>query len=123
VLDVNATEANARSGRASFTDFAVWPALCAVAEKITNDVLPAYAAMEPGGGSPLVGMFEDVRGSEREVRTKERRMELDERQMKLDEQREYARVHTVDEVRERFYGSSPLATGAGGAIGGVEHST
>lgn len=91
VLDVNATEANARSGRASFLDFAVWPALCAVAEKITNDVLPAYAAMEQvhrlhGNGVSLMSVFEDIRVSEREVRTRERQMALEERRVALAEQ-------------------------------------
>jgi HK97 family phage portal protein len=111
VLDVNATEANARSGRASFLDFAVWPALCAVAEKITRNVLPAYALQEqpaPQGAAPagasLVGVFEDIRVTERELRTREREGDFRERELRLAEIGTYAQFHSREEVRERYYG-------------------
>jgi HK97 family phage portal protein len=87
VLDVNATEANATSGRATLIDLTVWPALCAVAEKISNNLLPCY----PGD---LVGAFDDIRWSDREL--------------ELKEQEAYERVHTIDEVRQKYYAAPPI---------------
>jgi HK97 family phage portal protein len=87
MIDVNATEANAVAGKETFTAFSIWPALVAVAEKATNDVLPLY-------GDHLVGEFEDIRITNRES--------------DLLEQAEYAKTHTVDEIREEYYGDKPL---------------
>lgn len=87
VLAVNATEANSSAGKQTFLEFSVWPNQVAVAEKISNDVLPAY-------GDDLIGEFEDPR--------------LTDRALDLQEQLAYERVHTVDEVREKFYSAQPL---------------
>lgn len=87
LLAVNATEANARAGKATFMEMAIWPLLCAVAEKITNDVLPAY-------GPDLVCAFEDPR--------------ITDRVLALREQEAFGRVHTVDEMRRKFYDGRPL---------------
>lgn len=87
VLAVNATEANSVSGKATFIEMAVWPQLTSVAEKISNDLLPAF-------GPNLTAQFDDVRVADR--------------QMALSEQSAFAQVHTVDEVRAKFYQAEPL---------------
>lgn len=92
MLAVNATEANSIAGRKTFTEMGVWPHLVAVAEKITNDVLPAY-------GRNLLAEFDDIR--------------VTDRAMELQEQRAYADVHTVDEVRQRFFDAEPLGDDRG----------
>jgi len=58
MLAINATEANATAGRATFLDLAVWPLLVLVAEEITNQILPAYNNKVR---SNLVGQFQDIR--------------------------------------------------------------
>lgn len=87
VLAVNATEANARSGKATFIEMAVWPMLVAIAEKVTNNLLPAY-------GPDLVAEFDDLR--------------VTDRLLELQEQTAFGTVHTVDEIRERYYEDKPL---------------
>lgn len=87
ILSVNATEANSTAGKDTFLSLAVYPEHVAVAEKITNDLLPSY-------GAALVGAFEDVRRVDTMV--------------ELAEQEAYAKSHTIDEVREKYYGDGPL---------------
>jgi len=87
ILAVNATEANSTAGKDTFLSFAVYPEHIAVAEKITNDILPSY-------GDNLVGAFEDVRRVDTAV--------------ELAEQEAYERTHTIDEVRAKYYGDGPL---------------
>lgn len=87
VLSVNATEANSKSGKATMIDFSVWPRLTSVAEKITNDLLPLY-------GEGLEAWWDDIRVTDRVIG--------------LQEQREYAKTHTIDETRKKFYGDGPL---------------
>lgn len=87
VLSVNATEANSRAGKATLMEMSVWPALQAIAQQITNDVLPLY-------GDGLLGKFEDVR--------------LSDRAMDMQEQQAYSVVHTVDEIRKEFYDAKPI---------------
>lgn len=86
-LAINATEANSTAGRATFVEMGVWPRLVAVAEKITNDVLPVY-------GDNLKAEFDDIRDSDRA--------------MEMAEQAAFASVHTIDEVRQKYYGAQPL---------------
>lgn len=95
ILSVNATEANAIAGKRTFLEFGVWPQLVAVAEKITNDVLPLY-------GPNLVGEFEDIR--------------ITDRVMELQEQAAFAQVHTIDEIRTRFYKAQPLGDERGSLL-------
>ncbi len=83
----NATEANAKTGKATFTEFVIYPMLNTFAEKITNDLLPIY-------GPDLVCKFD-------EVRTKDRALELQ-------EMAEYSKTHTMAEVRKKYYGDAPL---------------
>lgn len=87
VLAVNATEANAKSGKATFAEFSLWPALDNIAQKITKQILPLY-------GDNLKCEFEDPR-------TKDRVLEMQ-------EQVEYSKTHTVAEVRKKFYKDEPL---------------
>ncbi len=95
VLAINATEANSKAGRATFNELAVWPLLTSIAEKITNDVLPAY-------GDNLRAEFDDVRDSDRAL--------------ELAEQDSYARTHTIDEVRQKYYGDDGLGDERGGLL-------
>jgi len=87
MLAVDANRANSSNAYGTFHALSVWPLLVALAEKITNDVLPAY-------GPGLVAEYEDVRAVDREIELKERQA--------------YALVHTVDEVRARYDDDDPL---------------
>lgn len=87
MLSVNATEANSKTGKETFTEFALWPTLSAAAEKITNDLLPAY-------GENLKAEFNDIRVTDRVV--------------EMQEEQEYGKTHTVDEIRMKHYGDKPL---------------
>lgn len=93
----NATEANARAGRDAFQELAVWPILQSMQETITNDIMPLYA--------------EDLRAEFADVRPKNRELEMKEIQ-------EYARYHTLDEVRQKYYNSGELPDGEGDVIAG-----
>lgn len=95
MLAVNATEANSKAGKATFAEMAVWPQLVSIAEKITNDLLPAY-------GNNLVGAFEDVR--------------ISDRGMQLAEQNAASQVQTIDEMRQVFYSLPPLEDGRGARL-------
>jgi len=86
-LDVNSTEANSKTGKDAFLELAVWPMHTALAEKITNDILPVY-------GDEYFCEFDDVRPMDRNL--------------KLQEQAAYERTHTVEETRKEFYGDMPL---------------
>lgn len=95
MLAVNATEANSISGKRTFIEMAVWPHLVSIAEKVTNDVLPAY-------GPNLVGEFEDIR--------------VTDKQLELAEISAYGQVHTVDEVRSKYYQSDALGDERGALL-------
>lgn len=88
MLSENATEANSRTGRAVFNELTVYPMHVLMAEKITNQLLPVYA------GRPLIGEFEDIR--------------ITDRQLELQEQQQFALTHTVEEIREQYYGHDPV---------------
>lgn len=95
LLDPNSTEANSKEGKATFLEIGVWPHLVAIAEKITNDILPSY-------GDNLVAAFDDIR-------TKDR-------QLDIAEQDAYARTHTIDEVRAEYYGHDALGDERGALL-------
>lgn len=95
VTAVNATEANAKAGKATFIEMAVWPHLVSIAEKITNDLLPAYA-------DDLVGEFEDIR--------------ISDRGMEIAEQNAAAQFHTIDEIRQTYYQLGPLPDDRGARL-------
>lgn len=88
MLYENANEANSRTGKATLNEFAIYPMHVMMAEKMTNDILPAYP------GRPLVGEFEDIR--------------ISDKQMELQEQDHYEKTHTIDEIREEYYGDEPI---------------
>lgn len=90
ILAVNATEANAKVGKDTLIEYAIWPILVLLAESITNNILPAY-------GDNLVAEFDDIRPANREL--------------ELKEQAEYAKTHTVNELRKEYYGDGPLMIG------------
>lgn len=92
ILAVNATEANAKAGKATFVEMAVWPQLVSIAETITNNVLPAY-------GDDFVGAFDDIRVADRG--------------MIIAEQNAAAQVQTIDEIRQKFHNLPPLADDRG----------
>jgi HK97 family phage portal protein len=87
MLAVDANRSNSSNAYATFHALSVWPLLVALAEKFSNDLLPAY-------GPGLVAEYDDVR-------VVDRAMELRERQA-------YALVHTVDEVRAKYDDDDPL---------------
>lgn len=87
MMDVNATEANAKTGEATLMKLVIHPMLDSVAEKIANDILPLY-------GEGLTGEFD-------EVREKDRLLELSEEEA-------YSLVHTIAEIRKERYGDDPL---------------
>lgn len=85
-LAINANEANSRTGQANLREMCIYPMHMAIAETIALKLLPRY-------GKNLTGEFEDVRHKDR--------------QLELQEIQEYARYHTIDEVRKRWYGDAP----------------
>lgn len=85
--DKNATEANATASKAAFSEYTLHPTLTAIAETITNTILPAY-------GDKLVAEFEDPRKADRA--------------QDLAELQAYAQVHTVNEIRTEHYGDDAL---------------
>ncbi len=92
VLAINATEANALAGERTFAKYAQWPILSAAAEKITNDLMPAY-------GDNLKAEFDDIR--------------VTDRVLELSEEQEYAKSHTIDEIRMKHYGDEPIGDDRG----------
>jgi HK97 family phage portal protein len=92
VLDVNATEANATTGKSTFLELAVWPLLQLLQEKVTNDILPAY-------GEGVMAQFEDLRTTDQE--------------MELSQISTFAQFHTIDEVRAKWYKGKPLGDDRG----------
>ena len=95
MLSENATEANARTAKATFTEFAQWSLLEATAQKVTNDILPSY-------GDNLIAEFDDVR--------------VTDRALELTEQQEFSRTHTVDEIRIQYYNDKPLGDSRGALL-------
>lgn len=87
MLDTNATEANSKTGKATFAEYSLWPMLDTFAQRITNDLLEPY-------GENLIAEFDDPR-------TKDRILEMQ-------EQQEYAKTHTIAEVRKKYYQDEPL---------------
>ena len=87
-LSGESTYSNAGAARAAFNELTLYPMHVMMAEQITNKILPSY------GGRPLIGEFEDLRFADKEMEARE--------------QEQYALTHTVEEVREKYYGDEPL---------------
>jgi len=76
---INATEATARTAKATFIDLTVWPLMVATAEAFTHAILPAY-------GPNLVCGFDDIR--------------VTDRALALQEYRAYTQHLTINEARQ-----------------------
>lgn len=87
MLAVNVSRDSSNVGKATFNEVALWPMLDGGGQKITNDVMPLY-------GDDLIAEFDDVR--------------VTDQAMELSLQDAFSNVHTVDEIRERFYDARPL---------------
>jgi HK97 family phage portal protein len=98
VLAINATEANAHAGRATFMDLAVRPAHVAVSEKITNDILPIYSSRR----IEYVGQFKNVSEVDQELEL--RRIET------------ASGVMTINEIRQQFFGLDELPDDRGNML-------
>jgi HK97 family phage portal protein len=92
ILDVNATEANSKAGKNTFTEFAIYPMLVSVQEKITQKILPLY-------GEKLKAEFDDPRQVDRAL--------------ELQEQQVFNATHTIDEIRKEYYEDDPLGDDRG----------
>ena len=97
MISPDSTEANARIGKATFTEFTLWPMLQMLAEKITSQILPLY-------GTDLTFSYKDTR--------------VTDTLMKIREQREYAQVHTINEIRQEVYNDKPLPPDKGDLLVG-----
>jgi len=86
VLDVNATEANSKAGKATLKE-KTWSILDMMGQKLTSKVMPAF-------GADLVAKFDEIRDIDK--------------LMTLREQREYSRTHTVDQIRDVYYNDDPI---------------
>lgn len=95
MMDKNATEANAIASKSVFFELSLWPELVAMSETITNTILPAY-------GDGFVAQFEDPRKTDRAL--------------ELQEQAEYARTHTIDEVRAKWYDDGKIGDERGNLL-------
>jgi HK97 family phage portal protein len=89
MLDPSATEASSKTGRDVFNDYAVYPIMQTMASKINSKggVMQSY-------GSQFFVEFEDIRSRDRAI--------------ELQEQAEYAKTHTVDEIRKEKYGDKAI---------------
>ena len=95
ILSVNATEANARIGKATLIDFKVYPMLQKIGSVLTTKLMPRYE-------DNLVLEPEDIR--------------ITDRVMRLQEIAEYSRTHTIDEVRAEYWQDDPLGNEIGNSI-------
>lgn len=95
VLAINATEANAIAGRATFMDLAIRPSLVAVAQKITSDILPVYSSRR----IDYIGRFKDVSETDQSLELKQIETA--------------SSVMTINEIRQRFFGLDVLPDNRG----------
>jgi hypothetical protein len=87
ILSVNATEANAKTGKSTLIDFKVYPMLKKIGDVVTTKIMPMY-------NDGLLCEPEDIRVTDRVMLMRE--MEV------------YSKTHTVDEVREKYWQDKPL---------------
>jgi hypothetical protein len=88
LLAINATEANSKTGKATFAEYGLWPMLSLCQQKITAAIMPCYSESE-------LFEFDDPRQSDR--------------MLELSEIAEYGKYHTIDEIRQKYYEDDPLA--------------
>jgi HK97 family phage portal protein len=87
MIAVNATEANSKTGKQTFSEFTLFPMLTGTAQKITQRIMPKY-------GPNLIYEFDDPRQVDRAL--------------EMQEVAVFAQFHTVNEVREKKFESDPL---------------
>lgn len=90
ILDKNVTEANATAGKAVFLDYCLWPIALAFGDRFTKDIMPAY-------GAEYICAPNDFRETNRLI--------------DLQEQAEFAKYHSINEVRSEYYGEEPVPDG------------
>jgi len=95
MLAINSNQANAKVGEAIFRNHTVWTALMETATKIQKDILPLY-------GDNLVCEYEDIR--------------ISDRALELQEIAAYEKHHTIDEVREKYYMTTPIGDERGALL-------
>lgn len=95
MLSENATEANARTGKATLIDLVVYPMLQYIDSEVTAKVLPRY-------GQNLVVEPDDIR--------------ITDRVLELQEIGEYSKTHTVDEVRKKYWNDNAIGDSEIGAL-------
>lgn len=88
MLSESATEANARSGKATLIDLVVYPMLQYIGSELTSRLLPRY-------GDGLICEPEDIR--------------VTDRVLELQEIARFSETHTVDEVRQRYWKDDAIA--------------
>jgi HK97 family phage portal protein len=93
-LSGESTYSNANANRAAFNELTLYPMHTMMGEGITKHILTTYAKNSPSPERTLMGSFEDVR--------------ISDKQLELAEIAEYAKTHTVEEVRQKYYGDQPL---------------
>jgi len=87
MISPKSTEANARIGKATFTEFTLWPMLQIIDQKFTQNPLPVY-------GEDLLFIHDDIRVTDKLT--------------ELREEDQYAVTHTVDEIRKEYYDDEPI---------------
>lgn len=95
MLSENATEANARTGKATLIDLVVYPLLQYIDSEVTAKIMPRY-------GEGLTVEPDDIR--------------VTDRVLELSEITEFSKTHTVDEVRKKYWNDDPLANGEVGVL-------
>ena len=87
MIDPNAVEASALAGEKTYREYTLYPILEQLGQGFTAALLPRY-------GDQLVAEFEDIRHRDR--------------RLELDEIARYGDSHTVDEIRDKYYGDNQL---------------
>lgn len=90
MIDPNATEANARTGKATVIDLVAQPLRDMLADEVNNKIMPRY-------NDGAVFIADDIRIADQILR--------------LQEIQEYSRTHTVDEVRAKYWDDDPTSAG------------
>lgn len=87
ILSLNATEANAKTGKATLAENAIYPMTRVMGARITKDIMPLY-------GDDQIYEIEDPRVNDTELELKEITV--------------YGQFHAIDEVRSKYWGDKPL---------------
>lgn len=106
MISGSATEASSKTGETVFRNYAVYPRLIEIADKMNTKIMPSY-------GNNIIVEFDDVR--------------IVDNVLKLRELEAYERAHTLDEVRMEKYFDQPIGDERGSMlmaeIGKVKQTT